>query len=101
MPRTYSKASDASHLDRPRVRFNWGYWDGAFMAAEGICRLDGLTAETIVGKHFDPFYAHGYVAGCASLQNADGPGVSSDPAWSGFRADLSDPSLIFQIEAMP
>lgn len=82
----------------PEVRFNWGYWDGAVLAATGRQRRDGVTLDTILQKHFDPFYAHGYVAG-AEAHAAGRLAMTSKPAWAEFLADLTDPDLLFFAEA--
>ncbi len=81
----------------PRVRFNWGYWDGAVNTAKGFTRPDGITRDNIVRHHFDPFYAQGYVAGC-DAQDAGRTAKSDDPAWEEFMSDLTDPDLLFFAE---
>lgn len=89
------------YLDRPRLQFNWGYWDAIALTSKGTERPDGLTAETIIAKHPDPFYAHGYVMGAAVVRGEFPRGRTSEPAWNEFRAALTDPNLIFRIEANP
>lgn len=89
------------YLDRPRTQFNWGYWDGIALTSKGTERADGLTAETIVAKYPDPFYANGYVMGAAVVRGEFPRGQTSEPAWNDFRAGLTDPNLIFRIEANP
>lgn len=89
------------YLDRPRIQFNWGYWDGIAFTSKGTERMDGLTAETILAKYPDPFYAHGYVMGAAVVRGEFPRGMTSEPAWNEFRAALTDPTLIFRIEANP
>jgi hypothetical protein len=93
--------ADRGFLNRPRVRFNWGYWDGAALTARGIERQDGISADNIIGSHFDPFYAHGFVAGCAVVKGQGMDGQSSVRAWTEFQAGLTDSNLLFQIEVNP
>ncbi len=90
-----------SFLDRPHHRFNHGYWDGAALTARGVARQDGIDAENIIGSHFDPFYAHGFVSGCAVIKGQGPDGQSSARAWQEFLAGLTDPDLLFQVEANP
>ena len=47
----------------PRIRFNWGYHDGASDLKNGWTRLDGATVSNIEYKHFDKSYSRGYVEG--------------------------------------
>lgn len=88
-------------LRRPRFQFNWGYWDGISLTARGAARRDGLTEETILAGHPNPFYAYGCLAGAAAVRGTGPHGTSSDPAWNEFLASLTDPDLIFRIEANP
>jgi hypothetical protein len=99
-PRRIPRAPHA-YLDRPRIQFNWGYWDAIALTSKGAARPDGLTAETILDRHPDPFYANGYVMGAAVVRGQGPRGTSSEPAWQDFRAGLTDPNLIFRIEANP
>jgi len=60
----------------PRIRFNWGFWDG---------RNDGLAGRSAVwskhGKsHPDKIYEKGYWAGRATKSDDPAP-TSSEPAW--------------------
>lgn len=63
----------------PRIRFNWGFWDG---------RNDALANRTAVwgehGKsHFDKVYEAGYWAGRATKDIA--AVVTSDLAWREYK----------------
>lgn len=59
-------------LNRPRIRFNWGFHDGAGDHAKGTGRS--------MADHFDRVYAAGYVAGFQA--RADGLScTSSQDAW--------------------
>lgn len=89
------------YLQRPRLRFNHGYWDGMALTARGAARQDGLIEENILALHPDPFYAYGCLAGAAAVRGEGPRGITSDPAWNDFLAGLTDPDLIFQIEANP
>lgn len=51
-------------LDQNRVRFNWGYHDGAHDIRTGFTRSDDLD------KHYDQVYVRGYRAGQADMRNA-------------------------------
>lgn len=87
--------------DRPIVKFNHGYWDGAVLTARGLVRKDGIGADNILGSHFDPFYANGFVLGCKVIKGTGPDGQSSKRAWQEFLAGLTDPDLLFQVEANP
>ena len=99
--RTGSEKGLVQNLKRPNFQFNRGYWDGISLTARGASRSDGLTEETILARHPNPFYAYGCLAGAAAVRGTGPHGTSSDPAWNDFLAGLTDPDLIFQIEANP
>jgi len=65
-----------------RVRFNWGYHDGA-IACRGLrATIDRNGFGVIMAKHNDKVYAHGYKSGFSAQQS----GVyaeNSDAAWAG------------------
>jgi hypothetical protein len=61
-------------LDHDRIRFNWGYHDGAHDSATGFTRADKLW------EHYDIVYVRGYHAGYEDDQNGI-PTDSSEPAW--------------------
>jgi hypothetical protein len=98
---TMTRRRYSADLNSPRMRFNWGFWDAAALTARGVVRQDGIGADNIVGSHFDPFYAHGFVAGAAVIKGQGIDGHSSARAWDTFLAELTDPNLIFQIEVNP
>lgn len=83
----------------PEVRFNWGYWDGAILTATGRQRADRATKDDILRRHFDPFYAHGFVEGCEAYA-AGRLANTSKAAWEDFLADLNDPGLLFLAEGV-
>lgn len=61
----------------PRIRFNWGFWDG---------RNDGLSNRSPEWNrhgrsHFDKVYEKGYWAGRATKADVTLPPTSSDAAW--------------------
>lgn len=69
-------ATTSTLKSSPRVRFNWGFWDG---------RNDGLAKRSAewnrYGRsHFDKIYEKGYWAGRATANDDPAP-TSSDPAW--------------------
>ena len=59
----------------PRIRFNWGYWDGRSDFANG-------RPAAWASPHFDKAYEAGYWAGKSSCSDAD----SSAPAWAEHKA---------------
>jgi hypothetical protein len=59
----------------PRVRFNWGYWDGRQDLA-----LGRRNARALDGTHHDPTYAAGYRAGVDDAK-AGVVTETSEPAW--------------------
>jgi len=66
-------------LNTPRVRFNWGFWDG---------RSDAQAKRRAIWneggkKHFDSIYEVGYWAG--REQGSDPQ--SSEPAWRKHQQD--------------
>lgn len=77
---------EASSLDQPRVRFNWGYHDAASEARRGKPRTvvaSGPQSETAVSPDFNFWYASGYAAGLADV--AAGTYVdNSEGAWVRF-----------------
>lgn len=68
-------------LDSPRIRFNWGFHDGAANHA-GRSYTD---AAEFARKHFDREYARGYLAGFEAAQRGEST-ESSEPAWKARRA---------------
>lgn len=74
----------ANHLDETRLRFNWGFHDGAQAQRENWTRPDGLTVETIRAGHFDPAYAEGYYLGWHEARSGADTS-SSEPAWQTVR----------------
>jgi len=54
----------ATDLDQNRIRFNWGYHDGALDIRTGFVRRDDLD------KHYDTVYVVGYRAGAEDMRNA-------------------------------
>lgn len=72
----------------PRIRFNWGYWDGHAYRANGTLPLWAKQAHD---KHpFDPAYGAGVWAGYEDEANQPS---HSDVAWTcymrGVRADAA------------
>lgn len=70
----------------PRVRFNWGYHDGASDAGRGQAREVvevGQQSIKVVSKEYDAAYFHGYAAGVAAQGNGDyvANGCRSTVAW--------------------
>jgi hypothetical protein len=59
-----------------RVRFNWGYHDGALDARRGKPNRWGTES------HYDAAYSDGYAAGFARA-DAGEPAGNSDHAWEG------------------
>ncbi len=56
-------------LDSPRVRFNWGFWDGLY---------EQRNNKTIRTAHTNPHYAAGYKFGYQEIsENVE----TSEPAW--------------------
>lgn len=53
-----------AHKFEPRIRFNWGYHDGANDVIKGR-RVRSMTG------HFDRFYAQGYEAGVDDARAGD------------------------------
>lgn len=82
----------------PRLRFNMGYWDAAVLVALKKTRADGVTAETIVSRHFDPFYAHGFVKGDEAQRALGSQEAGSGEAWDAFLLRLKDPELLRQLQ---
>jgi len=83
---------EATDLDSNRLRFNWGYHDGAFFVNHGMTRRpDDLTVATIEARHFDPIYAKAWVRGYADAK-ARAYHASSEPAWiaSGIKDGYED-----------
>ena len=54
----------ATDLDQNRIRFNWGYHDGALDVRTGFERKDDLN------KHYDQVYVRGYRAGAEDMRQA-------------------------------
>lgn len=67
----------------PRVRFNWGFHDGARDFRDNrprTLRLDATHDLKNVGKEFDPDYFRGYSKGL-EYARAGTYAENSDPAW--------------------
>jgi hypothetical protein len=77
--KTRSKQNDANSLslDSPRIRFNWGYHDGADEFARG-CRRDVRVGGGIVKAYVD-----GYAAGVADARGGTYAG-DSETAWTEY-----------------
>jgi hypothetical protein len=77
-PRKQKKISTGhSSLDEPRVRFNWGYHDGANDAKAG--RQPMWTAP-----HHDPVYEAGYRKGRSHVEVSDTYTGDSSQAWEQY-----------------
>lgn len=61
-------------LDQNRIRFNWGYHDGAHDTRVGFVRRDDLD------QHYDQVYVRGYRAGAEDMRQATYFGDSTK-AW--------------------
>ena len=95
------------HLDRPRVRFNWGFHDATFDVEhklddrrnlkEGEKRRGGagpLDRTTLLGKVYAAGYEAGQEAGQEAMKTAKKRPESSEPAWRKFmQLDEPIPSL--------
>jgi hypothetical protein len=72
----------ALSLDDPRIRFNWGFHDGAH------ARRDNLKAwgdvEAFSRRHFDRVYGAAYLAGYEAQRAGTYTG-NSDAAWQSYR----------------
>lgn len=80
--------TSTSHLDEPRVRFNWGYHDAAADVEAG--RPDRATADPSTPgwrplPAFDVAYAEGYLAGTKDAREGTYAG-NSDAAWEAAQA---------------
>lgn len=60
----------------PRVRFNWGFWDGHADGRERRTAIWGRNGQ----PHFDGAYEDGYWAGRAAAAAGEVP-ETSDAAW--------------------
>lgn len=89
----------SKYLQRPRLRFNLGYWDGAVLTAKGLDDELEDVAQAVRGR--DPFYDAGLAYGRDVIRGQGPDGQSSLRAWTEFLAELTEPNLIFQIEANP
>lgn len=104
MARNFSADTDITDsLDRPRVRFNWGFHDATFDVEHklddrrnlkaGETRRGGagpLDRTTPLGKA----YAAGYEAGQEAMKTAKKRPESSEPAWRKWmQLDEPIPSL--------
>lgn len=69
-------STKSTTLDAPRIRFNWGFHDGAAESRRNRIRN--------VSRHFDRIYAEGYQAGVSAAQRGDNTD-SSAPAWKNRR----------------
>jgi hypothetical protein len=78
---TLSRKS-ADSLNTPRIRFNWGYHDGAFAKERGLLG-NGHVAD--MSAHKDRIYAAGVSAGRADVEHGEYR-ENSDSAWSAYRA---------------
>jgi hypothetical protein len=87
----------SADLNHPRIRYNWGYHDGANDHARGNARqvvANGPANEHAVsyasglgGKECGWFYAAGYQAGIEAVRNGTYNGTS-DAGWYGLVGDL-------------
>jgi len=73
MANTTKRTTSADLLKSPRVRFNWGFWDG----------LAGAWSGRIVSGHYDQVYANGVVAGKRAAVGGEVP-AASDAAWTAY-----------------
>lgn len=76
----------------PQVRFNKGYWDGCLMVARGLPQ--GQVASVVF---YDSFYEDGMIHALANYERGDK--ADGRKAWDEYRATLTDPHMIFQLEA--
>jgi hypothetical protein len=67
---------NATDLDSDRIRFNWGYHDGA----REIDRPNPNRTPGWEARHFDPVYVAGHAAGTADKRNGTYAG-NSESAW--------------------
>ncbi len=77
--------------ENPRIRFNWGFWDGHADRKSDRPQRDMST-------HFDPVYAAGYLYGFRMAETAP---ESSDEAWDQFlpHVEAKDPALAGELAA--
>jgi hypothetical protein len=73
--RNYGMANTKSTLDQPRIRFNWGFHDGAEHRRNRVRNVSG---------HFDRIYAEGYRAGVSAAASGENT-ESSASAWKARR----------------
>ncbi len=66
-----------THLDRNRIRFNWGYHDGRAEARNGLFRSRAAGWKS---DHHDPVYVQGWKAGYNN--GAGTTDETSEPAWT-------------------
>lgn len=67
-------------LDDNRLRFNWGYHDGANDFKAHSERIDHADHNTILDTHYDTVYARGYHIGYHIAENGLYDG-NSNAAW--------------------
>ncbi len=70
-----------------RVRFNWGYHDGAWDTKNGRPRCDTLQGPqslTQVSREYDAAYYNGYIAGKDHMRDGLYAG-NSENAWRAHR----------------
>lgn len=65
----------------PRVRFNWGYWDGASGLVLASVRGEKVNLDEFASTHFDRAYGEGFAAGLADMR-AGSVKATSDDAWA-------------------
>jgi hypothetical protein len=75
---------NATDLDETRIRFNWGYHDGASDCHDNRNRIDRLNQYNITERHFDPAYAEGYRQGWQDEKDGCYRGTS-ELAWNANR----------------
>lgn len=97
--RTKTAKTKSSYNPEPRVRFNWGFWDGRRDAEKRTmraARYDKTTGRPTAIEGIlkngnwteDAAYAEGYTYGCKSVGTEKVE--SSEPAWVEYRAAVGN-----------
>lgn len=68
-------------LDSPRIRFNWGFWDG--------CQ-EATWKKAARAEHTNPYYAEGYQRGYALISAGSQEPDSSTGAWQNYISSLDE-----------